>query len=360
MPDEKSSPPTGTTGSDGGSFDVGSFLSEAAAAPTAPTPEYEDNTKSDGGTQGSPSQKTVEEPPEQAELPLFETQPKRSLQEIQQYRSTQAKSRKFEGLTEDEVSIFKNMSQEAYEKLYPMYLDSKKSADRIKELEETSKSLENRRWYEEENAYQLHPDFKSAQKLSDNLDTEEEFWQNQLTAVEKGEKWYKLSTNDKGEYLYGEIQEPSPEAKSQIINNLTKVAQYKTHAASKIEDIKSTFSDRYKKFNQGLTEVDKEIFGNLKFDSDPAIKTDYDTWLNRLPSEFRNQLPYQMLAKSAAVIGGLVKVLRSREAASVRKQAINTTVLQSGPGNGAAVASGGREARDYDRAFSDMTRKSLV
>lgn len=373
MPDDTLNQPTSTPGSEGSSgggeesssFGLQDFFSAAGEAPKIESPEYEQDTKSDHITDpGGPNPDVATKPGvvgsdgQEGKIPPQHGQ--RTIQEIQAHRSAQTRARKFDGLEPDEIPLFKNMSHEAYQKLYPAYLESKKHQARIKELEENQQTLENRRWYEEPDAYTLHPEFRAAQQTVENLSIEEEFWQDQLARIKRGEEWFDLVRDDKGTYRYGnQGHEASPEGEAAIIGNLAKLAQFKMQAGSAVEQIRSNFSSRYKTFNDGLVSADKEMFGKLEMDKNPAVKADYEFWLNRFPKEFRTQLPYQMLAKSAAVIQGLTKILRSKEVESTRKTALKATVVNGGPGSGLAGGSGNQDAKALEEGFGRLTRRNL-
>jgi hypothetical protein len=373
MPENILEPPTGTNGpaNSGDGYGVSEFLSEAAAQPKIETPTYENNTGADGGTetnsdssQANPAEgQTLEgtlKPRETAEQ--TPPQPKRTIQEIQAYRSAQTRARKFDGLADDEITLFKNMSQEAYNRLYPMFLDHKKSEERIKELETAAVTADQRRWYEEPNAYQLHPDYAAATATDSNLNTELSFWQEQLAAVEDNKPWNQLVYNDsngKREYIRGEVQDPSSMAKAQILSNISQCQQYKSTNANRIANIQQNFAGKYKSYNDSLSNADKTMFGKLELDKNPELNNTYNEWLAQFPKEFRGQLPYQMLAKSAAVITGLVKKLRETEAGAVRRQAVKATVVTGGPSNGSATSASGKTGKDYERGFEELTRRRL-
>ena len=352
----------------GDSFSIGDFMKEAEAAPPVENPQYEPDTRS--GNESQPNQPATADvdaegnpQPDRQAPQATQTPPspqKRTLQEIQAHRSAQAKARVFDGLEEDEVPIFKEMSQRAYEKLYPAYLAQKQSEAKIAELSKAAEEAGNRRWYEEDGAYQLHPEYKEISQYVENLETEEAFWQEQLAKAEAGQKFNLLVRDPKtNQYIVGDVQEPDPQGKALIISNISKLAQFKSNAASERDRLQNTFASRYKSYNEGLKTVDKEMFGQLDMEKNPTVKRYYDSALAKIPAEFRGQLVYQMVAKSAAVIQGLVAALRAGEAAKAKQSAIAATVRQAGPGNGLATGGGTKDGKDYDKFFEGATRRSL-
>lgn len=360
----------------GDGFGIGDFIKDAGAAPVVENPQYEPDTRSgneppdpapdpdQASTPATPDVDGEGSPPPSGHAPqAAQNAPppqKRTLQEIQAHRSAQAKARVFDGLEGDEVSIFKEMSQRAYEKLYPAYLAQKQAENKIAELTKAAEEAGQRRWYEEDGAYQLHPEYKAVSQYVEDLETEEAFWQEQLARAEAGQK-FNLLERDRatGQYVRGEVQDPSPQGKAVIIANIAKLGQFKANATAEREQLQATFANRYKSFNKGMEAVDKEMFGGLDLAKNDPVRKDYEAALAKMPTEFRGQLVYQMLAKSAAVIQGLVRALRANEAAGVKRKAIDNTVRQAGPGSGLATGSGDRNGKDYDRGFEMMTRRSI-
>lgn len=354
MPDDVSQQTmTEPTGSEGSSFGVEEFLTEAGAAPPLEDTSHVGDHDTEGGTTPASPVETIEQ----------SAPHKRTIPEIQAYRSQQAKGRKFDGLAEDEVSVFKSMSQEAYDYLYPKYLASKEHETRIKELEEKYQTADSRRWYEEPNAYTLHPEYSSLSSNLTNLDSEENFWKEQLAAVEEGKPWNTLQqrTNANGEveYFYGPEQQPSSAGKAEILANLTKCTQYRTMVTDKLNNLRSTFVGQHKTFSERLQAADRNLFGTVDVFKNPALKKSYDNWLNQFPPEVHNQLPFQMLSKSAAIIEHLVQQLRAKDISDVRKTSVAKVAKVAGPGNGISSGTGGKTPEDYDRAFENMTRRKL-
>ena len=367
--------PTSTDGNpsgNDGNFDIGSFMSDAAASPKVENPAYEDNTAADGngavqGTEPTNDGDAVEE----GATPAVGTDPqgasgtpKRTLAEIQQHRSAQAKARKFDGLAEDEVPYFKQMSQQAYDFLYPKYLATKEHEAKIKELSEQAQIADQRRWYEEPDAYTLHPEFRQINQHTQDLSTEEDFWKQQLEKLEAGETCNQLvfETDKNGNrvYKYGPEIEASPAAKADIIQKLAALTQFKIAANGKLDSLKQSFVGKHKSFGESLDRVNNTLFGKLDFTDKSPLGQRYQAFLNDFPAEFRTQTPYKMLAQAGAVIEGLVQRIRTAEASKSAKAGVAKVVKLAGPGSGVAASSGnGESSEKYDNFFKTATRRSF-
>ena len=353
-------------GSSGGSgLDFSSVMNEVAEVKVDPGEvAFEDNekTETDGipvSEQGDPNKVEGEEGnTEEGEEPIQQNG-KRTLQEIQKYRQEQKNNRKYDGLDEEESKLFKQMSQAAYDRLYPAYLASKESATKLKALEDTNKQLENRRWYEEDGAWTLSPEYQEAKQNVDLLDFEENYWTEQLTKVERGEEYNPLDGKP-GDYKEGPLKPATVEAKVNIMRKLQAIGGYKQQLATKIDSITKNFASKHKSFGEGLKGVNDHLFGKLDITL-PHIAPQYKSWLEKFPTEFQGQLPYQMLAKSAVVIEGLAKALREKEALGGLKKSARVTASSSGPGNGKAVggtsATNGNSAANWDKEFQSLTNK---
>ena len=366
MPSELETPPqmNGDQPSteSGNGFGVSDFLKDAAAAPKAEA-NYEDNTSPDGSGSRAAQDNSAEGADNQPQPPETPAAPRRSIQEIQAHRHQQAKARVFDGLSEEEIPLFKQMSQQAYDHLYPKYLASREQEARIKELEEKANAADSRRWYEEPDAYTLHPEYRELQDHSNNLEIEERFWTEQLANIEDGKPFYTLERergpDGKYVYKYGSEQQPSATAKATIISNLAALTQHKISASGKLKSLQADFAGKYKSFDTSLNKVNNTVFAGLDFENGP-LASRYQSHLSQVPKEFQGQQAYQMLAKSGAVIEALVERIRSFEATKTAKAGVAKVVKVAGPGSGVATSSGAPdEAERLNRGFSAMTRRPL-
>lgn len=351
--------PTETGNSD---FSLGEFFSDAKAAPRVEDPVYEDDKSADGA-QSREGQTPPDDTASQNQPDPSQPQ-KRTIKEIQDHRHAQAKARSFEGLDESEVPLFKQMSQQAYDYLYPKYLASRKQEEKIKELEEKAASADSRRWYEEPDAYILHPEYRELQSHNENLGIEERFWTEQLANIEEGKPFYTLErergADGKYVYKYGEEQQPSPTAKATIISNLAALTQHKLSAGAKLRELQNSFTGKHKSFTDSLEKINKTVFGGVDFQGDNPVAKSYQAYLNQFPSEFRSQKPYQIIAQSGAVIEALIERIRSFEATKTAKAGVAKVVRAAGPGNGVATGAGEpSDSSKYDKAFASMTRRAL-
>lgn len=274
-----------------------------------------------------------------------------------QLSTPQAKpSRDYSGLSPEEVRLFKAMSNEAYEKLLPIYKNSKNPPENIelKTLKEQLEAQQKSRWYDHEQAYTLSPDYAAVKSNLDDLTFEENYWQQQLAKAEAGEPVQILTKkNPDGTYTASDPMEVTPQIKAQLIASLTKAAQFKTTVQDRLQGLQSSYSNNWKSYQSNLERVDKEAFSKLDM-AHAGVKAEYENWLNKFPVETRGQLQTQMLAKSMVVIQGLIQQLNQKGITNQVKSATAQTAKSTGPSSSRRITATSPSLADEDAKWKAL------
>lgn len=261
----------------------------------------------------------------------------------------QRQPRKFDGLDPDEIPLFKQMSNQAYAKLYPSYIANKqrqsKEAELQKQLEEQRKfSL-----YEADGAWQLSEDYQSLANDRARIAGEAEYWQNQLAAIESGEKWRPLMQAPDGRLYAGEPQDATPQAKALILSNLTKANQYLAGADADLAQYQSQFKTKHQEYVSSLGQIKGQI---LTPQQEEALKPHIDKTLEKFPSYVRGKPEARLAATLWVLNQGLIKViqgLRGGQANNVMQQRTSQNAGQrqvsAGTGAGGTVNDAWEEFR---------------
>ena len=333
-----------------GSFDLvaemtgGSGASGVVAPPKAadkPQENTEVEPQVEGNEEGSPGQ---------PELPLVDPSAPQS-------KKFPAK-RDYSGLDEEEKKLFKNMDNAAYERLKPIYLASKEQSNTLAELQAKLDAADKRRWYDEPEAYTLHPDYKSSQASVNRLTTELNFWEEQLAEIEEGREGQTYTLDDKGNYVPGPKVSGGP-GKAHFISLIAHTRNLLNQKSQEANALKTSFTNKYKSFDAELEKADKEFFGKLDVNH-PSIKPRFEYFQNRFPAEYRNQRPYQMLAKGLTILEEMLRRQKDQEADKVAKTQVQATSRNNGPGTGVAGAKPGKSLDDIDRDYERMTGRSSL
>jgi hypothetical protein len=355
---EQSTPATISADNAGSEFSTADFLRDAKNI-ESPDVTYVDDNVTPTDPSISPPNPGAPDPVEKPDVDDEPIAPPQRQPNVRQSQPRQSLQRKYDGLDEDEVPLFNQMSNAAYERIYPEWLKHKESAKELETLKKDLEVAQSKRYYEEEGAWTLHPEYREAQANLTDLDTEVNFWKEQFALVEDGKPWNDLEYNRKdGNYYKGEDRQPSSAAKAEILDKLNQARGGQRELQGRLTNIQSTFKSRHESVQGALKQVHQEMFGGLDI-TKPHIAGPYKEALSKFPKEFQSMEWAQMLAKSKVTIEGLVQILRSKEISANGKAAIKKVIISQGPGPGGQGSGTGLSTKELDARFSQMARTPM-
>ena len=242
-------------------------------------------------------------------------------------------------LDEAEQKLFKSMSREAYEKLYPLYKKFKgreKDLDEVTTLREKLTALEKAQtkpasFYDREDAYLLQQDFRDALLQSRQLDTLLNHWQDQLAAAEEGKPVYDISQDANGNLQLSAPIEVTPRVKAQILATLTQVSQAKQTHQAKIESLKTSAREQFTNYRSGLNNVYEKVFAKYKDVLDPLAAKE----LEQFPEFTRDRIETKLMANALA----LIKHIVAADKATKQQAGVNAANANGGKVAGPTVRS---------------------
>lgn len=240
--------------------------------------------------------------------PTVPTQPKEEDNLSPLDKVAQRQPRKFDGLDEREQKLFKAMSNEAYETLYPKYLKMKELGDldalskereaSKKQIEELSKS----RFYDHPEAFTLAQDYREISGIATTIQQHQQFYEHQLGLAEEGKPIRMIVRDDKGKFVAGPEQPVTPQLKAHIQSTLTRLAIDARDAAGELDKIKSTYTNSFKDYEKGLDGVFQNLFGKhtdkLKEVAEKNLKT--------FPAHLQTRKEGQILAYAMAAMKHII------------------------------------------------------
>ncbi len=278
----------------------------------------------------------------------------------------------YAGLNDDEVRIFKAMSNDAKKMLRPIYDEHKTQKATIKDLESklaTAPKLVDGvplNYMEHQEAYTLTPNYKAAIKQHQLAAFENEHWGKQLANIEAGKPAKTLSYNpDTGKYSYGEDLAPTPETKAAIIGQMNSTQQWKMSVAQQANQIAANHGAEYQKAVQFAKKVEDDFFPFFAKDDHeyvPLIKQ----VVGSLPEVYRNHPLATIIGKSYAVVTELQKQLNDANAklASGGNGSQPSDAAKAGPNSqqtnsavAAPVRSGEPTDDELDKMFTNLTKR---
>ncbi len=259
-------------------------------------------------------------------------------------------SRVFDGLNEEESVMFKQMSNTAYAKLYPAYINAKKQQEEfaLKEAAFNTQLTEAQkaRFYDHENAYVLDPEIQQLSKEVRTIEDLESHFEQQLMNIEQGKPWQNVVTNDKGELQMTQPIQPSVQDKINIMRHLQGLSSQKQFKGAEVSQRINAFKQEFSSVTDKITSLDNKIFGPIAKAIDPQA----DAFIKaNFPKAVQNKPEIRALAKSVIVVDQLLKeVARLRSQPSAQP---NAGALASGsPREGQFVTSGATANPAADRA----------
>lgn len=268
----------------------------------------------------------------------------------QPYQKT---GRDYSGLDENEVRLFKKMGDESFRILKPQYLEAKQLRAEHEKLRADMEMASKASFFEREDAYEVMPEYKHEMQNVAILDNEISHWQNQIAAIREGQDWVAIIGYDNtGRPQYSAPQKPTPQAEAQIVNAITQGHVYKSNCLSKVENLKSKFSNDYKGFVGKLKEVENNLFPGT---DTKVLEQAMEKKLPLFPSYTHANPIVRSLAKALVVIDGLTMLLNEKKTANTTAALKNKTAAAAGP-RGGTLAPGNTKPQTVGAAMDEFRR----
>ena len=245
--------------------------------------------------------------------------------------------RSYEGLDDGEARVFKDMSTDAYKKLYPIFLESKKWSEKEAELKKQLEYAQQTSSYDQENAWELSPEYKKFSASENNLSSEIDFCQQQLEKMESGEaiQWPELIN---GQLVLSQPFKPAPGFRATIINTMTKAHAMLTNVTNQKESFQSNYKSRHEGYINGLATTRQNIWKGVDLN---MLAEKSKGHLAKFPEYARNKPEVKMLAEGLLIVEHLMDKIKTLEGRLNGKQIQSRTAANAGP-TAEQITSGGK------------------
>lgn len=257
------------------------------------------------------------------------------------------KGRDYTGLTADEVEMFKNMNNKAYESLRPLY-------DRYRKGEFVSKAdheaavkaaQANPRYEDHEEGYTLSPAYRETTKQLGETQQLIAFAEDQLKMARAGEKFSWFNKDEKGNYsLRNEQYDPTPHSIAELQKWID--GQYRQHQSlqAKIDSIKAEHTGAYKGYSSVWQDINNRFVDGS---NNPAFKAAVEKQVSEMfPPSHANRPEAKALAAAAVIINSLL---------TERGQSkLNATQKRNGAPSSAELSGGGGDPAKADQLLEMM------
>lgn len=264
--------------------------------------------------------------------------------------------RDYSGLSDEERDMFQRMSNRGYQKLYPLYLESRNWQTWKTEKENLQKQLEelrNSSFYEDENAYQVTPEYQQLSQTVSKLSGEAEFWKEQLANIENGQPFSYLHQDPNGQItVKGPVTEYNQgSARAQIIGALTNANALMQNYSAQLNSYSQKYKTGYESAKKSLQDVEAKIFAGAdmkKLDAEAEKK------LKMFPSSIRS-IPVKTAARLLVVLDGLIAMNRRANGSQVT-QRIKSNIAQAAGPSGSAINTGMPKGKTVGDVMSEFQK----
>jgi len=260
-------------------------------------------------------------------------------------------SRKFDGLDENEKAWFTKMGNDAYNGLYPQFLEFKKLKTDFDSLKAENDKIKGAHIYDEPDAYMITPEFRQLQGAQDQLSAEASHWQEQLVKCKAGDDWIPIVLNQEGKPCLGAPRRGSPQDEALILGALTNAYTLQQNVSGRLEAFKTQFSERNKAFVSDLQAVTQKVFAGADM---AKLAKAAESKLKIFPTHTHRQPMVQAFAQALVLIDGLTAMIRGQKKQASSRQINNRTALGAGPTDSEVSGSPGAQGRTVGDTLKQM------
>lgn len=240
---------------------------------------------------------------------------------------------------EEEKRYFRDMSNEAYNKLYPIWSQHKNGEfvpkseheKRLKEAEERASQVKSERWYDHPKAYLLSEDYGQAQHNAAIYRDIVDHYRTALANVTNGRGFYRIVPDANEKFIIDTRQEipASPQAHAFITAELSRFYHEQMNADQQLKQFETGFGQRFNPIKQALDKVESTTFE--RYEKAPGFERAWKGELSMFPRELQGLPEYRLLAKASVIL----KALELKRGNNKQLAAQNATRPDTSQGGGA-------------------------
>ena len=276
-------------------------------------------------------------------------------------------SRDYSDLEPDVVPLFRNMSNDAFNKLKPLYLEHKNLKKTLEEKEGVIKSLNERKpttsTLEHEEGYLLDNEFRTALAGQNAANYIYNHWAKQHDAIGNGAKEVEiLGYDDKtGQYVITQKIPADVNAERFVLKQLAYAQNLQMQQEQNVRQISSTYKNRYSENLNGLKQLEAAYFNVFdKPENVSVYKPVIEKHLQSIPAAFRSHPIASSFAKSLALNEALARMIsdiQSKNTSKVEDKSKSSKKPNSGPSAAEAAGDGGKnKGNDEAVTLDDFER----
>lgn len=261
-------------------------------------------------------------------------------------------------LDDEDKPLFKQMSNEAFNKLKPIVKEHKALKQQVEQLKQ-GRVPES--YYEHPDAYILTPEFRSAAENVQRANLIYNHWVNQLQAVREGAREFDyLDTDPKtGQYVVSQKIAADVKSETQLLTYVNYAQNLMMNARAGLQQVQAGYNNYHAQAVNAIKQQENQYFS--AFDK-PENKDTYAPLIRQqleiIPPSFRSSPIAMAYAKSLVLNGVLAKLLN--QAATKVGTSITAKATPKHPAAqptaGEAAGEGGGNGKSADVSFEDFSK----
>lgn len=272
------------------------------------------------------------------------------------------KPRDYTGLDEAEKKLFANMSREAYEKLYPTYLEHKELVqykDKIPKITEIEKARDEalaQRWYDHPNAFQLDERYSKAQEQIGQVAGIYDHFAKQLDAVNAGAKEVVMLDIVNGKVV--QLKQPvDASTQRRLIEEMTAARSEQAKIEASLSEVKNDHNRVYGSHRQNVEKLTEQLVGKYK----SILEKPASEELAKFPAYFRKEPVAPLVANLLALVNLTGKALEKQLAQKPARDANAAAATMAPPSRDQvpAAVTGGKPKYSATE-FKQLQEQGLV
>jgi hypothetical protein len=256
-----------------------------------------------------------------------------------------SKNRNYDGISAEDAAFLKKQPNRVFEAVAPIAREKASLAAKVAELTGKVEQFQkdpNRvpdNWYENEQAFQLTPEYKQINTQYSRWETEGSHWQRQLAKINAGaDTWQNLGwSKERGYFLTDPAQVPTDmDKRADLVAQMTQAkdkASFEMNSLqTKVGVLQNTFKERYDGYKTYYDEPIKERFGALPKELQPTKEHEdlYKSFVHPLDAD---KPQTALAAKMFSVLVNQGKVINFLRGQQTTKKMIADDAKAAGPQN---------------------------
>lgn len=231
--------------------------------------------------------------------------------------------RDYSDIPEEDKAIFKNMSNEAFAKIKPMYLEQKKKDEELAaknaEVVELKKGKIPDSYFEHPNAVVLTPEFEQASASVNYAAAIEKHWEEQFDKVKAGEATYQtIHINDKtGELFVSEPIQVDKTTETKLLKYVTWAQNQTANTQARLNGVIQGHKQKHSESVNWVKDYEKKAFSVFDKEDSKELRAIVEDTVKNFPAAHRNNPLVGMLAKSMVMNMLLGKQLQAKGGGTV-------------------------------------------